>query len=117
VNSGVGELYVGDCESCLQWAGQHVGYIINCADVNYQWHPFCIRFWLNLGYDGTPEEGPWEHRMVTAVKLVLAALMFGETVLLHCRQGKHLSGVLCILMLALLSGSSIEAAVDIYMSK
>ena len=94
-----------------------MGNIINFADVNYQWHPFCARFWLNLGYDGTPEEGTWEERMVTAVKLVLAALMFGENVLLHCRQGKHRSGALCILMLALLSGSSIGAAVDIYMSK
>ena len=55
--------------------------------------------------------------MVTAVKLVLAALMFGENVLLHCRQGKHHSGAFCVLMSALLLGSSIEAAVDIYMSK
>jgi hypothetical protein len=102
VNSGVGELYVGDCESCLQWAGLHVGYIINCADVNYQWNQFCVRFWLNLGYDGAPEEGTWEERMVTAVKLVLAALMFGEKVLLHCRQGKHRSGAFCVLMSALL---------------
>ena len=114
MNSGVGELYVGDQLSCLQWAGLRVGYIINCGDVNYQWHPFCVRFWWNLGHDGAET---WEVRMVTAVKLVLAALMLGENVLLHCQQGKHHSGALCVLMSALLLGSSIEAAVDIYMSK
>ena len=55
--------------------------------------------------------------MVTAVKLVLAGMMFGENVLLHCRQGKHRSGALCVIMLALLLGCSIAAAVDLYMSK
>ena len=55
--------------------------------------------------------------MVAAVKLVLAALMFGENVLLHCRQGKHRSGVFCVLILALLLGSDIDAALEFYFSK
>ena len=117
VDSGAGKLYVGDCQSCLQWAGQNVGYIVNCADVSYDWHPFCIRFWLNIGYGGWFEQGTWQERMLTAVKLVLAALMFGENVLLHCRQGKHRSGAFCCLMMALLMGSSMSSAVDFYFSK
>ena len=43
-NIGVGKLYVGDSKSAVQWAGQHVAYIINCADINYAWHPWCPRF-------------------------------------------------------------------------
>ena len=38
------------CESAVQWAGQHVGFIVNCADKSYSWHPFCVRFWLNPAY-------------------------------------------------------------------
>ena len=34
--------------------------------------------------------------MMTAVRLVMVALMFGQNVLLHCRQGKHRSGVFCL---------------------
>ena len=98
MHSGVGRLYVGSCESAVQWAGQHVGYIVNCADKSYSWHPFCVRFWLNVGYQNTFRSITWEDRMITAVKLVLAALMFGEGVLLHCRQGKHRSGGFCILI-------------------
>ena len=52
--------------------------------------------------------------MITAVKLVLAALMFGEDVLLHCRQGKHRSGGFCILILALLLGTDIDSALEFY---
>ena len=82
-HSGVGQLSVGYCEYALQWAGHHVGYIVNCADQSYSWHPFCVRFWLNPGYLGTFQFASgsslsWEDRMMTAVKLVLAALMFGR---------------------------------------
>ena len=101
VNRGAGKLYAGACKSCSQQAGQQVGYVINCADVSCQGHPFCVRLWLNNGYDGTPEEWAWQER--------IAALVFGENVLLHCRQGKHRSGAFCILMLALLMGSPTAA--------
>ena len=46
--------------------------------------------------------------------LVLAALMFGEHVLLHCRQGRHRSGAFCALILALLRGTGIDAALEFY---
>ena len=43
-NIDVGQLYVGDSKSAVQWAGQHVAYIINCANTNYAWHGWCARF-------------------------------------------------------------------------
>ena len=115
--SGVGKLYVGSCESAVQWAGQHVGFIINCADKSYSWHPFCVRFWLNPGYRNTFRSVSWEDRMIVAAKLVLAALMFGVSVLLHCRQGKHRSDGFCVLILALLLGTDIDSALEFYFSK
>ena len=115
-NVGVGKLYVGDSKSAVQWAGEHVAYIINCADINYAWHPWCPRFWLNLGFRGVFDELDWPARMMTAVKLVMLALMFGQEVLIHCRQGKHRSGALCILMLALLWDCSIWVALEWYWS-
>ena len=51
---------------------------------------------------------------VKTVKLVLAALMFGESVLLHCRQGKRSSGALCVLILALRRGTGIDGALEFY---
>ena len=116
-NVGVGTLYVGDSTSAVQWAGFHVAYIINCADINYAWHPWCPRFWLNVGFRGLQEELNWSERMMVAVKLVMLALMFGQGVLLHCRQGKHPSGAFCVLMLALLWGCSVQEALDRYWSR
>ena len=101
----------------MQWASQNVGYIINCSNVSYAWHPWCVRFWLNPQYWSTFEGVSWEDRMSTTMKLVLAALMFGEGVLLHCRQGKHRSGALCVLTLALLRGTGIDGALDLYFAK
>jgi len=116
-NVGVGKLYVGDSTSAVQWAGFHVAYIINCADINYAWHPWCPRFWLNVGFRGLQEELNWSERMMAAVKLVMLALMFGQGVLLHCRQGKHRSSAFCVLMLALLWGCSVQTALDRYWSR
>ena len=55
--------------------------------------------------------------MSTAVKLVLAASMCGENVLLHCRQGRHRSGAFCVLILALLRGNGIDGALEFYFAK
>ena len=110
VNIGVGMLYVGDSTSAVQWAGQHVAYIINCADLNYDWHPWCLRVWLDVGHRDVFDDLDWPKRMMTAVMLVMSALMFGQKVLLHCRQGKHRSGAFCVLMLALLWECSVKAA-------
>ena len=111
-NVGAGKLYVGDSKSAVQWAGQHVAYIINCSHINYDWHPWCPRFWLNLGYRGVFDDLDWHERMMTAVKIVMLALMFGQEVLLHCRQGKHCSGAVCILILALLRECTVEMALE-----
>ena len=41
-------------------------------------------------------------RMTVALWLVLTGLLMGEDVLVHCRQGKHRSGVFCLLVMVLL---------------
>ena len=43
--------------------------------------------------------------------------MFGESALLHCRQGKHHSGGFCVLILALLLGIDIDSALEFYFSR
>ena len=45
----------------------------------------------------------WEMRLDTCVWLVLTALAAGHTVLIHCRQGKHRSGALAMLIMAILA--------------
>ena len=115
-NTGAGKLYVGDVNSAVEWAGQHVAYIINCADINYAWHSSCARFWLNVGYRGILEDRNWAERMMTAVKIVLLAIMFGQNVLIHCRHGKHRSGAFCVLIFALLWECSVIAALRFYWS-
>ena len=116
-NTGVGKLYVSGASSAVEWAGQHVAYIINCAGFSYAWHPSCAHFWLNVGYRGVFDDLDWGERMMTAAKIVLLALMFGQNVLIHCRQGKHRSGAFCILILALMWECSVMAALRFYWSK
>jgi len=41
-----GNVYIGSCEDALQWAGRHVEFVVNCADVQYAFHPWCVGYWL-----------------------------------------------------------------------
>jgi hypothetical protein len=42
VGRTAGTLWVGSCQEALQWAGQHVAYVVNAADADNQWHPWCL---------------------------------------------------------------------------
>ena len=63
---------------------------------------------MNLNFHGGLNGITWQHRVSTVVWLVLTALALGENVLLHCRQGKHRSGVLAMLILGILAPSGSE---------
>ncbi len=43
-----------------------------------------------------------EHRMGAVVWLIMTAMMMGEDVLVHCRQGKHRSSVVCLLIMMII---------------
>ena len=103
----VGKLYIGDCQQACQWAGEHVDYIVNCANVDYPHHPWCIRMWLNITFKGSVDGSCWATRVNAAVRLVLEGLAGGLSVLVHCRTGKRRSGLFCALVLALLRGQSV----------
>lgn len=91
-NTTVGNIYVGNCVEPMDWAGGNVGYIIDASNGNYAWNAHCVRQWLFLNKSRRHEGGTWWQRMEHAVKLVLIAVLFGESILIHCRQGKHRSG-------------------------
>ena len=92
VNATVGNIYIGNCVEPMDWAGEHVGYIIDASDGNYAWHPNCIRQWLWVSKGRRHKGSAWLQRMEHAVKMVFIAVLFGSSVLIHCRQGKHRSG-------------------------
>ena len=98
----LGTLWVGSCQEAVQWAGQHVAYIVNAAHVDFKWHPWCLRFWANINYKGILNHVTHEHRLFVVVWLILSAMAMGENVLVHCRQGKHRSSVLCLLILLII---------------
>ena len=107
-----GSLYVGSCTDALHWAGRNVSVVVNAADKgNYMWHDWCVRYWMNLNFRGTLDGVTWESRLSTVVWLVLTALALGEDVLVHCRQGKHRSGVLAMFLMGILSS---VPALDVY---
>ena len=55
--------------------------------------------------------------MYSMLRFVIFALHDGKSVLLHCWQGKHRSGVVCILVLALLTGWSWDEAERFYLQQ
>ena len=84
--------------------GCHVAYIINAADRgDYGWHEYCVRFWLNLNYKNELDGVTWERRLFVTVWFVLTALALGEDVLVHCRQGRHRSGIVVMLLMSILA--------------
>jgi hypothetical protein len=78
---------LGSCQEAVQWAGQHVVCIVNAAHhVYFKWIPWSLRFWANINYKG----------------ILTTALMMGEDVLVHCKQGKHRSSALCMLIMLII---------------
>jgi protein tyrosine/serine phosphatase len=63
---------------------------------------------LDLNFHGVLNGVTWLERLCTVVWLVLNALALGENVLVHCRQGKHRSGVLVMLLLGILAPVGLE---------
>ena len=109
-----GSLYVGSCEEAVQWAGQHCDYVINAANKGYYaWHEYCVRFWMNISYKECMDGLTWHDRLCTVVWIVLTALLLGANVLIHCRQGKHRSGVLAMLIMAILAPDGKEHYDDV----
>jgi len=56
----------------------------------------------------------WDVRLFLAVRMALVAIMMGYTVLVHCRDGKHRSGSVVVLLLALLMGTDLDTAMHTY---
>ena len=84
--------------------GCNVAYITNASNKgDYPWHQFCLRFWLNLNYKNEMDGVTWEQRLCVAVWMALTALALGEDVLVHCRQGRHRSGIVVMLLMAILA--------------
>ena len=55
--------------------------------------------------------------MEHAVKMTFVAVLFGESILVHCRQGKHRSGTFGCFMFCLLCRCSLEDALLAYRSR
>ena len=56
-------------------------------------------------------------RLFLAVRMALVAIMMGFTVLVHCRAGKHRSGAVVVLLLALLMGTDLDTAMHTYFDR
>jgi hypothetical protein len=106
IGRSAGTLWIGSCQEAVQWAGQHVAYVVNAADVDFKWHPWCLRFWANINFKGVLNHVTHEQRMGVVVWLILTAMMMGEDVLVHCRQGKHRSAVVCLLIMLIIGSAS-----------
>ena len=83
---------------------------------NYAWNARCIRQWLFLNNRRWHEGGSRWQRMEHAVKMTLVAVLFGESILIHCRQGKHRSGTVACFMYCLLCGCTLNDALPAYRS-
>ena len=78
------------------------------------------RFWLNLRYKGSFQplrvevaaRVPWFRRITRCLEEVLEGLGHGDTVLVHCKAGKHRSGAFSALVLACLTGVSWDTAAE-----
>jgi hypothetical protein len=52
-----------------------------------------------------------------SVQMALVALMMGYDVLVHCKAGKHRSGAVVVLLLALLMGTDLDTALHTYFDR
>ena len=76
----------------------------NASDRSYyQWHEYCVRFWMNVNFKDALDGVTWEQRLSSVLWLALTALALGDNVLIHCRQGKHRSGILAMLLMSILA--------------
>ena len=103
------QLPISDSMEKFNMPGCHTAYVINASNRgDYEWHEFCVRFWMNLNYKHMLDGVTWEDRLSSVLWLALTALLLGENVLIHCRQGKHRSGLLAMLLMSILAPSGSE---------
>ena len=127
-------LYVGTWKHAQAVIPASVTFAVNCADFPVRlWYDTCVSWWLNINYWGEQDGanqwpdyyfgeeedrpvGPmeWFGRMVTALEVAAGTLLEGEDVLFFCHHGKHRSGALCALFLALVLDISSEDARNMY---
>ena len=89
--------------------GFHVAYVINVSNRgDYKWHEFCARYWMNLNFQKKLDGVSWEQRLFVVVWCALTALALGQDVLVHCRQGKHRSGVVVMMLMTILAVGGFE---------
>ena len=89
--------------------GCHVAYVINASNRgDYSWHEYCVRYWLHLNFKNELQGVTWEQRLFTVMWCALTALALGEDVLVHCRQGKHRSGVVVMMLMTILAVAGSE---------
>ena len=89
--------------------GCHVAYVINASNRgDYSWHEYCVRYWLHLNFEKELQGVTWEQRLFTVMWCALTALALGEDVLVHCRQGKHRSGVVVMMLMTILAVAGSE---------
>ena len=102
---------------------------VNCADYPVEcWVKIVVMFWLNINFcgaqgetssPGVPDPGrtDWFKRMWTALDTAAYAILSGQDVLFYCSKGKHKSGALAALFLALVLGIDSEEARNMYYDK
>ena len=97
--------------------GCHVAYVINASNRgDYSWHEYCVRFWLNLNYKNELDGVTWEQRLFVVVWMALTALALGEDVLVHCRQGCRRSGIVVMLLMAILAVVGFQDLISVLLS-
>ena len=112
-----GSLFVGGHEDAVDWAEEHAEAVINCADIDYPHAESCRRRWLNINYRGRLNGRDWNQRMRAVLTFLLECLVREDCVLIHCRVGRHRSGLFAVLALMFVLGLSWDEACDVYFEK
>ena len=97
-------------------------FCVNCAHFPVKCkNDAVLTWWLNIAYLGSSSgvqdgSGPveWYERMCTALDTAAGAILRGRDVLFSCNHGKHRSGALAAVFLALVLNISSEEAKKMY---
>ena len=115
------------------WHARHavlssVTLAVNCADLPVtSLGDTCVSWWLNINYWGQGSSGvqgappnsgfqdlDWHGRMCAALERAARTMLRGEDILFFCNHGKHRSGALTVVFLALVLNIRSEEARRIY---
>ena len=114
---GQGSFFVGGHEDAVHWAHEQAHSVINCADKDYPHADNYRRRWLNINYRGSLNGRSWNQRMHAVLLFLVECLVRQERVLLHCRVGRHRSGLFAGLALLFVFGLPWDEACDVYFEK